>query len=371
MLLLVLVWLLAAPVYAAPGDIGHFGHLIIRQKDNFGITPDIFAQQQTPPQTGAENSAGLVIALILPVNTGGIIGRAAAGFYDECQNNTAARFVLYATDGTAGAAIDSYNKAIADGADVIVGPMLRGSVAELVRQIKNAPLPTLLLHPGGDGDNYFFITADAGRESAALADLMFAAGATEVLIVLQESGLAKRQMLAFAEQWQKSGGWMPEVVSIKDFNIKNTDWRALFDRQREAAEDERRIAVFAAGDAAFVRRVRHFTPSYHPVFAGSFSYDGAQAAFADDITIMAMPELLTPPDSLMSVVERRFRALGGDACNIAAKVGLWDSDFRYSGKSGELHLRGIEFWRRGILARQVGGKLHQVSHSPFAPLHND
>ena len=43
-MLLVLVWLLAAPVYAAPGDIGHFGHLIIRQKDNFGITPDIFAQ---------------------------------------------------------------------------------------------------------------------------------------------------------------------------------------------------------------------------------------------------------------------------------------------------------------------------------------
>ena len=118
-MLLVLVWLLAAPVYAAPGDIGHFGHLIIRQKDNFGITPDIFAQQQTPPQTGAENSAGLVIALILPVNTGGIIGRVAAGFYDECQNNTAARFVLYATDGTAGAAIDSYNKAIADGADVV------------------------------------------------------------------------------------------------------------------------------------------------------------------------------------------------------------------------------------------------------------
>ncbi len=305
----------------------------------------------------------MTVALILPVNAGGITARAAVGFYEECQsvqnasekgNGKDAKFLLYATDGKKQAVVETYRTAAQNGADVIIGPLLRENVAALIEKIPDAPVPTLLLQPGAGG-NYYFLTAEAGREAAELAELIIAAKATEVVIVLQKSDLASRQMNAFSVRWLQISGKIPDI-----FRPDDAGWTALFERHRDAAEDGRRIAVFAAGDAAFARRTRNFTPSYHPVFAGSFSYDGA--AFADNIYMMVMPQLLTPPADGDSEVVRRFRALGNDVCHLALRVDLWAGGFVYDGKSGDilLKLNGKEFRRRGVLARQRGGRLQKA-----------
>lgn len=356
-LLLALAFAAAPPVVnAAP----------VHSQNNAAVIASVIVAQQ--PAITSLPSASLTIALVLPVDAGGVVARAAAGFYDECRNmqtnadNNAdkdARFVLYGTDGKESSSAGAYQKAANDGASMIIGPLLQKNVAALLRRYADAPVPTLLLQPGG-GDNYFFITAEAGREAAGLAEIIHFAGATEVLIVAQESELATRQMRGFIRQWQTINDATPDL-----FRPDDSQWQSLFDLLREAAEAENRMAVFAAGDAAFARRVRHFAPSYHPVFAGSFSYDGA--AFADDIYMMAMPQMLTPPDDdTSSAIIRRFRALGNDACYLALQADKWSAGFGYDGKSGAIVLTGNEFRRRGVLARQSGGKLHKALPPPFA-----
>lgn len=356
--------LLLALAFAAASVNAAAGHA--PKNINAVMSPVIVAQQEAI--TSLPSSPGLTIALVLPINAGGVVGRAAVGIDDECRNmqtNAAndkdARFVLYGTDGKASSSAGAYQQAIKDGANIIIGPLLRTSVAALLRQYKDAPVPTLLLQPGG-GDNFFFITAEAGREAAALAEIINAAGATEVLIVPQQSELAKRQMRGFINQWQTINNAAPDIFRINNSN-DDSRWQSLFDLLRDAAEDEKRMAVFAAGDAAFSRRVRHYAPSYHPVFAGSFSYD--RAAFADDIYMMAMPAMLTPPEDDTSAIVRRFRALGNDACFLALQADKWEEGFDYEGKSGDIVLIGNEFKRRGVLARQSGGNLQKALPPPF------
>lgn len=356
-LLLALVFVAAPPVDAAAG------HLPKNNVANVDIAPVIVAQQQPPV------SPSLTVALILPVNAGGITGRVAAAFYAECRNwqkeqgeNEKAAFSLYATDGKVRAVVNAYRAAAKNNVDIIVGPLLRENAAALTRQITEAKVPTLLLQPAklAGGDNYYFLTLEAGREAAELAELIHNADSREVLVVVQESELALRQLRAFAGRWRQMSGTIPRI-----FRPADDGWAALFERQKDAAESERRVVVFAAGDAAFVRRVRHFTPSYHPVFGGGFVYDGA--AFADGIYMMAMPHLLMPPkdddDSAGdSTLVRRYRALGFDACAIAAQAGagLWADGFEYDGKSGAIVLDGGEFRRRGVLARLHNGKLQKA-----------
>ncbi len=317
------------------------------------------------------------------------MGRTARAFYEGCAadgRENEARFLLYATSGGADSAIASYIAAAESGADLIVGPVLRGNVAALLARVPQAPAPTLLLQPGVGG-NYFFLTLEAGREAAELAELMRAADVGDVLVATQESELGARQLRAFGERWRNLSGRAAGVFRVRN---PEKDWQRLFEKLKEEAEEEankekeeekkeeKRTAVFAAGGAAFARKVRHFAPARNPVFAGSFSYgggEGASAAFSDNLYVMETPHLLAPPEENASAEEesrpalaRRFFALGADACAVALRAAAWKEGWEFSGLSGDLQLIGGEFRRRGVLARYQGGRLQPLPAAvSFAP----
>ena len=389
----ILPLIVAVALLAEPARANELTHLInklkesaAKQKDAPILQQDAGAQSEddaaadaqpgfrapggAAPQYGFDSPR--TIALILPTDAGGLLGRAASAFNVGCSQSTidnAARFLLYATDGKAQSAVDAYRAAVDNGADIVVGPALRGSVKMLLANVEDAPVPTLLLQPG-EGANYFYLTMEAGREAAELAELMRLADVEDVLVVLQESDVGARQLQALDGRWRELTGRAAGVFRVVN---AEADWQRLFEQLKEEAEEGKRTVVFAAGDADFVRRARHFTPSRNPVFAGSFSYGkeaGASAAFTDNLYVMEMPALLSPPDAQAArdipALVRRFEALGADACGVAVNASLWDEGWDYQGKSGDLLLIRGEFRRRGVLARYRNGKL-EVSRAKFAP----
>src|SRR5690606_24246465 len=105
-------------------------------------------------------------------------------------------------------AIAAYRKAVAEGVDLMVGPLQRESVGELFRQ----PLPARLLalnHPDSGevpppGSAEFGLLPDV--EGAQVAERMLARGITRAAMVTTNADWAARAARAFRVQFESGGG---------------------------------------------------------------------------------------------------------------------------------------------------------------------
>lgn len=310
-----------------------------------------------------------VIALVLPTLAAGRIGQAAQNFHGGCLSGAKsaggmARIDIYPTDGAPKEALFAYQSAVDNGADIIIGPLRRGNAHALSKQYPTPPMTTLLLQPGDWGEGYYVLSLAAESEAAELAELIYESGAQKTLIVVQYGKLGQSQEAAFKKRWLALSHRPPAVFRVRN---PKTDWKRLFEQLKKLAKDDDTTTVFAAGDAKFVRQARSYVPSRHPVFAGSFASDinkGIESIFLENLMFMEMPWLLTDTEADIpfnqTALLRRFFALGADACEITLKSEFWNEGWGFSGLSGELHLAGDEFRRRGVLAQYRGGRLRPL-----------
>ena len=127
------------------------------------------------------------VALLLPLSGSQATVAAAvrdgylAGYYDETRRRPQLRFYDTAAAGGAGAALA---RAVADGADLVVGPLAREEV-DAVFGGREPPLPVLALNRGEHlppaGDASFSLSPE--DEGVAAAEFLLERGARRVLVV--------------------------------------------------------------------------------------------------------------------------------------------------------------------------------------------
>ena len=170
------------------------------------------------------------VALILPLN-GPVAGVAqsildgffAAYFSDDNGERPLVR--SYDAGKTPEDALAVYRQAVSDGADFVVGPLLREAVGALFRE----PLPVRVLalnHPDTgevppQGSSEFGLLPDA--EGAQAAERMLALGITRTAVIAAQTDWAERAALAFRAQFEAGGGVISGESRLpeNEFNFKS------------------------------------------------------------------------------------------------------------------------------------------------------
>lgn len=197
------------------------------------------------------------IALILPLN-GAIAAAATAvrdGFFSAYFAETRQRpdVRVYAVGDDNAEAVATYQRAVADGAQAVVGPLARAAVAALFEQ-GQVQVPLLALNRGGDvppppGSVSFALAPE--DEGIAAADRMHMRGWRRVLLVTGADEHAQRAAGAFRERLQQHGGHVAADIRLPD---DSPNYAPLI---RQALATLGSTSVDAAGDTAVEQNRQH------------------------------------------------------------------------------------------------------------------
>ncbi|MBS0558295.1 MAG: penicillin-binding protein activator [Proteobacteria bacterium] len=190
----------------------------------------LIPQGQQPPQREGYAPAHK-IALLLP-ESGPLMAVAqpvrdgffAAYFADT--NAQRAPVTVYDSGGGPADAVAAYQKAVADGADRIVGPLARDAVAAVFAQ-GNLPVPVLALNqPDGaqsppHGSAAFGLNPDA--EAAQAAEHMLQQGIRRAVVITATEDWAERAALAFRAQFEAGNGQVLGEARVTDNQVNYAD----------------------------------------------------------------------------------------------------------------------------------------------------
>jgi outer membrane PBP1 activator LpoA protein len=288
-------------------------------------------------------------------------------------------------EGGAGAA---YSAAVDDGAEFVVGPLLKNSVSELANSVL-PPVPVLTLNylpedmlvPSG----LFQFALAPEDEAAAAAQRALAEGYSRAVALVPDNDWGRRVLTSFATEFEGLGGTLLDYQSFspdrQDFSNDIEDLMALSDSvqryQRLRANigealqfDPRRRQdaefIFLATNAPTGRLLKsqlkfHYSGDL-PVFATSSvnAMDGRSNSDLNGIMFADAPWLIAPQPSIEHLppkyaeywpAERRLarlHAMGFDAYNLIASLYA-------SGGEEMLELDGAT----GTLFLDAGGRVHR------------
>jgi hypothetical protein len=251
-----------------------------------------------------------------------------------------------------------YKRAIAEGADFIVGPLTKDEVT----LITSAPVqvPTLALNQPYNEvkaqDNLTMLTLSPDIEAKQIASLARNNGLQTAQVVVADSPLAKRIAKAFVTQWQAMEGKITAQIDIPSDASK-------LPTVKSAAANPADM-IFLAADAAHAKRVRPYLDASVPTYGTSYLYDGvsgnSQNADLNAIHFVDMPWILMPDSSAFALLRatatkfsgaelQRLFALGLDAYNILPKLqGRSGNEALLDGATGK-----ISWGDHGVLVREL------------------
>jgi hypothetical protein len=324
------------------------------------------------------------IALLLPLQ--GRLAKAAeavrdgffAAYYRALyEQNRAPRIRQYDTSEDV---ISAYEQAVADGADLIIGPLDKEKVAEL-SLLPSLPIPVLTLNytdslpPQALPGLYQFGLAveDEARQAARQA---YIEGHRHALVLVPSQDWSARSAKAFMDEWESLGGTVVsnnQFVGSGDYSrviknamlIEQSEARALelerlfganlqFEPRRRQDID----MIFLIADPVQARQIKptlafHFAGSI-PVYATSQVYSGVPSAKADrdlnDVRFNAMPWIFDTSSrekktigqhAQSSAIYSRLHALGVDVYRLYPRLTQLAQvpDMRLYGATGALRLR--------------------------------
>jgi outer membrane PBP1 activator LpoA protein len=289
----------------------------------------------------------------------------------------------------------SYQQAVEDGAEFIIGPLDKSAVAKLAG-LDTLPVPTLALNyagPPGNKSLYQFSLApeDEARE---VAERAWQEGHSQAAVLLPKSSLGERLSSAFAERWQELGG---TIVSESHYDADNNDFSLPIKNLLNINDSEfrkRRLNQLVAGSveftprrrqdidfiflSAFPRQARLIRPQlkFHhasdlPILATSHLYTGEVDRDADrdmdDITFCDMPWTLDAPSPQQELRRsnarelqshrgqlQRLVALGVDAYQLVPLLPMLQSHpfEQYRGETGKLSVTANHRVERQLLWAQ-------------------
>ncbi len=250
-----------------------------------------------------------------------------------------------------------YQAALADGANVVIGPLTRQGIAAVAPLVKVPTLALNALEPGLPANPKLYSLALAVEgEAQQIAGVMYEDGRRAPLVVASPDVLSARLRKAFVEQWQAVGGKNARVVE---------PGAGL------AAAAAQADAVFLAVDDQEAGAIRQALPPELPVYATSQLNSRHPPAALDNVRLIDMPWFLMPqheavkryprPDSALTMQTERLYALGIDAYRLAvllANPKTPVASLRLDGVTGDLQLgRDRQFTRQLPLAVLGAGGL--------------
>lgn len=293
-----------------------------------------------------------------------------AGYYGETRRRPQVRF--YDTAGDEGVR-RAFAQAVDDGAQMLVGPLMRNEVDALL-SLPELDLPVVALNrgelPPAPGSAVFAMAPE--EEGIAAADRLVDRGFKRVLVVTQADENARRALGAFRERLRARGG---EVINEVTVSEANPDYVPAL---QQALGGTRPEALFLSLKAAQARLLSSQMDTAGligvPRVATSLILSGANLRMDVELDGIEYPELpwllglrmgLPDPDTLGNTLPSaqgggaRLFAFGMDAWKLAAYLDHLGADpgAQLRGATGELQMDALGVvQRRPAWALFSGGR---------------
>lgn len=337
------------------------------------------------------------IALLVPLSgrlasAGNAVREGLFAAYYRLPVEERPRVRVYDTGGGAATIAPLYRRAVDEGAQFVVGPLDRDTLATLVRTTRLG-VPTLALnvldsHAGATQPNLYQFGLPPEEEARQVAERAWVDGHMHALAFYPEGDLGQRLYHAFAARWAELGG---VLLHAETYDAEQSDYSVVLRRalQLDASRQRHRELeqllrtdlqfnprrrqdadfVFLAATPRSGRLMRPQLRFHHaaelPVYATSHVFGGQPEPEADrdmdGIIFSEMPWILAgargsgadalgrPPEQMTGALQRLY-ALGADAFDLVARVKpLQSYSFeRHAGYTGSLRVDEQQRVRRQV-----------------------
>lgn len=218
-----------------------------------------------------------------------------AGFYAHKAGVGKPKIQIYDTSAQSNVQ-GVYKQAVDDGADFVVGPLIKEEV-ESISQSSSSRTPILALNniPGGRQDSLFQFSLSPEMEAIAVAEKAWQDGHRNALIITPKSPWGKRMQTTFRESWITMGGKILGVQEIQSQSNLSKEIQQLLsiDASEERAAKLKKLGlkfafeprrrqdpnmIFIATNAALARQVKPLLNFYYAAnlaaYSGSSIYNG-------------------------------------------------------------------------------------------------
>jgi len=322
-------WLSLAALANSTGQQGiGWGNGLVRWQESYANHPAITVLSDLSLPEQSLLNYPRQIALLLPLSgnsasAGNAIKNGFLGAYFAAVSGIDTQQEIRVYDVNALGVSDAYSSAVQDGAEFVVGPLLRRSVAELATELL-LPVPILSLNylannqPSPPGFYQFALAPE--DEAAAAARRAIDDGGKRAVALVPANDWGRRVMSSFATEFEGLGGNLLEFRSYEptsqDFAFEIENLMALsqsvqryqrlrsniggplqFDPRRRQDVD----FIFLAADAKAGRLIKsqlkfHYSGDL-PVYSTSFIYsmDGRSDSDLNDVMFADAPWIISPP----------------------------------------------------------------------------
>lgn len=354
-------------------------------------------------------------ALLLPIS-----GRTSAsaqavleGYLSQYYQNRAGgeqgvSVTVFDTTAEGGLA-EAYRGALAEGADVVIGPLLKTELSSLVDR-PTLDVPTLALNFSQDApvtpEQLYQFGLDTGDEIRQLVAEAKRVGYRRILILADDSPWSRRLSATLGEDWSAGGGVVLATLFLQDLNDYRRSLEATLhidqskERTRELArilnlpfesEPRRREDVDAVVMVANPTAARALKPLLSFVYAGDLPVWGISQIYSgrenieenrdlDAVRFIEMPWFSGAENSLRDTLpgvasagsaRERLVALGVDAFRLQSRLTLFDQmpGYQCTGATGNLFMDEARRIRRSADWYVFKGGIARAEHErePLAP----
>ena len=328
---------------------------------------------QNVQQALVPTSVNRVAALLPQSGALSSVGQEIYRGMETARTSIASDTTVQLYDVSAGDAVAQYQRAVADGADVIVGPLDKESLAQLLAQPQLLSKPLVSLNYLTNSRNipgalyqFGLLPEDEARQ---VAEATTARGLRTAIVLAPASSWGDRVAGAFRSAYQAKGG---QVVNIQQYPDAASNAYLQNVQNAIAATQGRASMVFLAASPSQARLMQPLLASQAPnvpVYATSHVFSGrtdaGKDADLDGILYTEIPWVIEglQNGSLNNSTFPRMFALGMDAMLIAKNlpsIGT-NPNTQVNGKTGNIRLAGNRQIQRTLLfATFANGVPHAV-----------
>jgi uncharacterized protein len=303
------------------------------------------------------------IALLLPLSgsTAGAGFAVRDGFMSKyySDDRRRPRVSFYDTAGSADGARRAAQRAISDGAQMLVGPLTREEV-NAVSAMNDINVPVLLLNRGANGvsNGNISFALSPDEEGWISADRLANRKLTNILVFTQRDDTAQRTLSAFKDQFRSRGGnIISETLVEGDDATATAKIAAVLAASANTPADAVYFTLKAPQARQVMKAMAGNTTTHKMVLSSSYILNGANAAQDVVFNGVQMPELpwllnqtygLPSSDTIaknpnLRGPAQRLYAFGADAWQLSAYYERLQRDAAFSiqGATGNLRIDSL------------------------------
>ena len=329
-----------------------------RAKNQHWLDPALI--KSFPESGAADYRPPATLAVLLPQSGNlAVAGNAIrdgllAAYYAETRSKPGIRF--YDTQGNAAGAKAAFDRAVKEGAQMIIGPIGKDEVAAIHDDAGDIPVLALNRLDAPSNRHVLNFSLSPEREGELIAERLLGRGLLQTAVFSQGSDSNSRMLAAFEKRYQSGGGSVLLKAPAPVFG-KDAAGAAVNPVLPDAVREAKAVLLLMNGDAAKPTRAALALNGAGgiPVFAGTDITDSSDAktnSQLDGIEFLQMPWLVNRGNSLnISAAQllklpsargpgAKLNAFGADAWLIATRLQVWlaSPNSEIAGATGSLHL---------------------------------